>query len=119
MKKTRVQGNELQAFAGLFLVFSLLGCPALVRAGEETGSVEKKPTGVVNVNTADEAQLCLLPGIGPKTAQKIILSRQKRPFKKVKHLLRVKGIGRKTLKKLLPYVTVNGETTLTTSVPSS
>ena len=72
--------------------------------------------GVVNVNTATESELCHLPGIGPKKAAAIISARQQKPFKSPKDLLRVKGIGRKSLKKLLPYVTVSGQTTLKSKV---
>ena len=72
--------------------------------------------GVVNVNTATSSELSLLPGIGPKKAQGIIDLRKKAPLKSPKDLLKVKGIGKKSIKKLLPYVTVTGPTTLKTKV---
>ena len=72
--------------------------------------------GVVNVNTATSSELSLLPGIGPKKAQGIIDLRKKAPLKSPKDLLKVKGIGKKSIKKLLPYVTVSGPTTLKTKV---
>lgn len=68
----------------------------------------------VNLNTADEAQLVTLPGIGPSKAKAIIALRQKRKgFRKVHEILRVRGIGRKTLRKLMPYLSIetnNGQT---------
>jgi competence ComEA-like helix-hairpin-helix protein len=50
----------------------------------------------ININTADIKDLVLLPGIGEKTAQKIIeLRKRKRGFTNLKELLEVKGIGEK------------------------
>ena len=60
----------------------------------------------ININTATSKELQTLPQIGPKTAKAIIKYRAKHPFKKVDELLEVKGIGKKTLKKLKPLVTV-------------
>jgi|GEM_PF-2954011 len=68
--------------------------------------------GVVNINTATEAELCYLPGIGPKKAIAIVNLRKQKLFKSPKEIVRVKGIGRKSLQKLLPYITVEGPTTL-------
>lgn len=72
---------------------------------------------VVNVNTATVAQLSLLPGIGASRAQAIIQARERRPFRTVNELVRVRGIGRAMLLRLRPYVSVNGETTLRRAVP--
>lgn len=61
----------------------------------------------VNLNTASAAQLEELPGIGAKTAQRIIEFRQKNgPFRKVEELMNVKGIGEKSFLKLKPYLSV-------------
>ena len=59
----------------------------------------------VNVNTADSAVLTGLPGVGPKTAQKIVEYRKKHgPFRKPADLLKIKGIGRKKLEKIIYYM---------------
>jgi len=75
---------------------------------------EAKDTGegVVNINTATVDQLMMLPGIGPSKAAAIVAYRSKKPFKQPRHLIRVRGIGRKTLGQVLPYVVVDGPTTL-------
>jgi competence protein ComEA len=53
--------------------------------------------GVVNLNTASASDFEALPGIGPKTAARIIEYRQKNgPFKKVEELMNVQGIGEKS-----------------------
>ena len=68
--------------------------------------------GQVNINEASASSLSLLPGVGPKRAQAIIRLRQKRPFRRAVQLRRVRGIGRRTLMKMLPYVRVQGPTDL-------
>ena len=82
-----------------------------------TGETPEPPSGVVNVNTATLQQLQLLPGIGPSRAQAIVEYRERHPFRRAEDLLSIRGIGRATLNRMLPYVVVEGETTLTRPVP--
>jgi competence protein ComEA len=70
--------------------------------------------GVVNLNTATEEQLQLLPRIGPSKAKAIVKYRGRQKFKAPWDLTHVKGIGRKTFRLLRPYLVVQGETTLST-----
>ena len=60
----------------------------------------------VNLNTATQAELIALPGIGPSTANRILALRRVRAFTRVEDLLQVRGIGESKLNKLRPYVTV-------------
>jgi len=69
--------------------------------------------GVVNLNTATEEQLQLLPGVGPSKARAIVKYRARAKFKATYAVIRVRGIGRKTFRKLRRYLTVKGPTTLT------
>ena len=62
---------------------------------------------IVNINTASVKKLILLPGIGKKTAEKIIEYRKIHgDFKKSSDLLKVKGIGKKKFKKIEKFLIV-------------
>lgn len=66
----------------------------------------KNGSEVVNLNTASEEDLIKIPGIGPKTAQKIIdFRRKKGQIRNLKELLEIPGIGEKTIEKIKNYVT--------------
>ncbi len=70
-------------------------------------------SGKLNLNTATQAQLELLPGVGPAMAERVIAYRSQHLFSSPAQIRRVKGIGKKTYQKLQPYLAVEGETTLT------
>ena len=60
---------------------------------------------LTNVNTASAAEIEKLPGVGKKSAAAIVAYRtEKGKFKTAKDLLKVKGIGKKTLEKIQPLV---------------
>jgi competence protein ComEA len=91
---------------------------ALAAALVSGSALAKKPVvkreleGVVNLNTATPQQLDLLPGVGATAVKRIMEQRAKAPFTKLEDLSRVKGIGKKKLEKLRPYLAVSGPTTL-------
>lgn len=94
--------------------------PAQAPAGEEDDSEPrsrgKTLRGKLNLNTATGEQLQLLPGVGPAKSERIVEFRQKHgKFRRIQDLRRVKGFGQKTLKKLTPYLAIEGDNTLTES----
>lgn len=64
--------------------------------------------GKVPINGASAVQLATLPSIGPKTAARIIEYRRLNgPFARVEDLVRVPGIGPRTLEKVRPLIAVD------------
>jgi competence ComEA-like helix-hairpin-helix protein len=59
----------------------------------------------VNLNTASQSELEALPGVGPGLAKRIIAARQQKPFRSLKDLDQVSGVGPKLLRKLEAHVT--------------
>jgi competence protein ComEA len=104
----------------------MVGLPGASTAGD-AGSAEPTPTpapppveaasapgaglladGRVILNAASEAELTKLPGIGPSRARAILALRQRlTKFRAVEDLLRIKGIGRKMLRRLRPNVVLD------------
>jgi competence protein ComEA len=78
------------------------------------GTLGASPSGggsgggsLVNLNTADQATLETLPGVGPVTAESILAWRTDNGgFTAVDELLEVDGIGEATLADLAPLVTI-------------
>lgn len=130
-RTSSVSPSSRRGWWGLALT-ALLGCAALAWldprparasppsvaatvADEDDAPVapRKVTRGRVNLNTATAEQLERLPGIGPAKAERIVAFRARHgPFKRVVDLRRVKGFGRKTLKRLAPFLDIKGATTL-------
>jgi competence protein ComEA len=93
------------------VVLSCLLCgPSTVTADQSKSpsrAATAPSTAIVNLNTASASDLEGLPGIGAKTAARIIEYRQKNgPFKKIEELMNVRGVGEKNFLKLKPQLTV-------------
>jgi len=72
----------------------------------EAGQVPQPPR-VVTLNTATAEDLTHLPAIGPARARAIVEDRRRRgPFGRLEDLLRVPGIGAKTIERLRGRVSV-------------
>jgi competence ComEA-like helix-hairpin-helix protein len=119
--------RRLASFAGIALLVTA-GCGAAVgaatamvapRSGDPFDeppakkSNHKEITGKLNLNTATEEQLMLLPTVGPSEADAVVAWRKKNGgFKRTADLRRVKGFGYRTYKKLEPFLDIKGDTTL-------
>ncbi len=84
---------------------------------EEISNVSGQPTVFLadstirfplDVNKASMELLQVIPGIGPKLAQRIIVARIKQPFRSLPEIAaRVPGIGAYTLERITPYLTLD------------
>ena len=80
-----------------------LFCLALAAAAQHT-PLPAPP--LVNLNSASAAQLIALPHIGEARAEAIIAYRRRHRYRHASELLRIRGIGPRTYKKLKPLITV-------------
>jgi len=98
---------SLVAISGLLASVPSTSVFAQAKAPAKRAAKAAPTTAVVNINTASAAELDGLPGIGAKTAARIVEYRQKNgPFKKVEELMNVRGVGEKNFLKLKPQLTV-------------
>lgn len=66
---------------------------------------EDAPFGLIDINTADAETLCLLPGVGPRTAEKIIAYREENgPFASAEEIQAVNGIGQAKYEEMKEYI---------------
>ena len=81
---------------------------AVDSTGHSSGkSAKLDANSPVNINTATPEELVQLPGIGPAYAERIIRYRKENgPFTSVAELENVKGIGKKRLARLRPFVRI-------------
>jgi competence protein ComEA len=87
------------------LVLSCAVLPVQTMAKSSKSTMQNQITQKININSADTATLSQLPGIGPKTAEKITAFRTEHgPFKNLEELTQIKGIGSKKLAKITPFL---------------
>jgi competence protein ComEA len=81
--------------------------PALANAGQAPAAQEA-PGDLVDLNGATAVQLETLPGVGERTAERIIEYREENGgFKKIEELMNVRGIGERSFLRLRPLVTLS------------
>jgi competence protein ComEA len=100
----------------VFVIVSLFAGaprPAIAQTAARANASAASATAsaaVININTASATELDALPGIGAKTAARIVEYRQKNgPFKKVEELMNVRGVGEKNFLKLKAQISVAGK----------
>lgn len=97
-----------QAVLGVFLAV-LVALLAVRGYGDRFKARPTEPAvaDLIDLNSAEAAELAQVPGIGPKTADAIAAHRQTHgPFKSVEELGNVRGVGPKTLDKVRDHVRV-------------
>lgn len=75
------------------------------RPSRSTGG--REPSGPININTAPRSRLMDLPGVGEKTADKIIERRSTAPFRRPEEIMEVKGVGEKKFEKMKKWIVVH------------
>lgn len=74
---------------------------------EEEEEARQEESALVNINTAEEARLCTLPGIGESRAKDIIAYREAHgSFAKTEDIMRVSGIKESVYRKISSLITV-------------
>lgn len=71
-----------------------------------TPKKKELPVGKININSASRVELMKLPGVGEKTAMKIITQRELSPFNSIEDIQKVKGIGPKKFEKMKNLIEV-------------
>lgn len=103
--KNKLTFRLLAIFSLFFLSFSqqVLAADKVEQSVQMTSQVVEK----ININKATAEQLAVIKGIGAKKAQAIIDYREMNgDFVDVNDLVKVKGIGEATLKKIQPFVSL-------------
>ncbi len=84
-----------------------LAAPTLVIGADEPTRVAAAEVATINVNTATAQELQSLPRIGSVTAARIVAYRTEHgEFRSLEDLIKVKGIGAKTLEKIRELISV-------------
>ena len=68
--------------------------------------IEQKDESKIFINNASKEELMTLPGIGEKTALKIIEYRQTQAFRSIEDIKNVKGIGDKKYEKIKDLIVI-------------
>lgn len=99
----------MKKFFGIVLMFLTLSfsVPVAMATAAEPARVAAAEMAKVNINAATVKELQSLPGIGKVTAERIVAHRtEKGKFGSVADLLKVKGVGEKSLEKIRDMISV-------------
>ncbi len=82
--------------------------PSASSSQSATVKSRKRPSFQVDLNRATWVELAQLPGVGPVLAKRIVQHRRQHgAFRRVDHLLRVRGIGPRRLERLRPFLMID------------
>jgi comEA protein len=104
--KRRWNVKRCTILAGVILVVMIVGGAAYGQGK----TAQAAGQGKININTATIEEFQLLPKVGEATAKNILDFRKAHgSFKSVDDLEKVKGIGKKKLQSLRPYIKIDGK----------
>ena len=104
-----------KALTWSFVLALGLAVPGFAGQAAATKTAQAKaPAAPVNLNTASQADLEALPGVGPATAKKIIAGR---PYTSIADLAKA-GVPRNTIEKISSMVTVGAAAPAVTPQPA-
>lgn len=91
------------------VVLALCGGQLGAAQGQEAAPSEapRMQSELIDLNSATAMELDTLPGVGPRTAERILEYRREHGgFERIEDLMDVRGIGERTFLRLKPLVTV-------------
>jgi len=104
-----------RALTGCFILCSLLlaappACVKLPRSlppeRPHASAADPHARRRVSLNRATRQELESLPGVGPGLAARVVEHRERHgPFRRVEHLLLVRGFGERRFRQIEPFVT--------------
>jgi competence protein ComEA len=99
--------NRVMVGLGLMAALALASSAGAGQKKDDDSAGKKATSAVVNINSATLSELETLPGIGARTAQRIVEYRQKNGgFKKIEELMNVQGVGEKSFLKIRDRLTI-------------
>ena len=111
ISKPKVGERHLINSLRLLFIISIFFSSVIVLSyyHKTTSQADYAITSKININTATVDTLDLLPGIGPKTAAKIVTYRKlqsnnKKTFDKPSDLAKIKGLGKAKIEKITPFI---------------
>jgi competence protein ComEA len=90
-----------------WLAVTLVGMLVAAGAGPQIVAAQgSSSAGKIDINTANEPELMTVDGIGETLAKRIVEFRDEHgPYNRIEDLLKVRGIGEKSLEKLRAHLT--------------
>ena len=99
------------------MVFFVLAAGLTAYAADPGSMMQSSRAGVINVNSASEDQLKMLPLINSNLAANIIDYRNSNgPFKAIDDLMNVKGMTKARFDHIRQYLVLSGDTTFNPSM---
>ena len=80
--------------------------PSEAQIDSEKNRLQEADDGRININTATEAELMSLPGIGKVKAGSIIRYREETPFLVIEDIMNVQGIKEEAFRKIRDLIKV-------------